>query len=162
MSKDTRATGALIVLAVDGIFLGSLLYIRVAAERQYVDLMRGLGVEGRAWPDAGGAPGALFPWAAAGAAALAALLARLRSPVPPLLPLAAAILLTAVALVRMEETGAAFRVGRYGTIATILAWIWILHLLGAMAALARGARVARFLALQAAFGVGLAALVFPA
>jgi hypothetical protein len=162
VSKEARATGALVLLAVDGLFLGSLLFIRVAAERQHVDLMRGLGVEGPAWPDAGGAPGALLPWVAAGLAALSAILARLRSPLPPLIPLATAILLTAVALSRMAATGAAFGVGRYGTLAWVLGCVWILHLLGAMVALARGSRVRPFLALQAAYGVGLAALVFPA
>ncbi len=162
MSTETRATGALVLLGVDALFLGALLFIRVATERQYVDLMRGLGVEDPAWPDAGGAPGALFPWAAAACAALAAGLARLRSPVPPLLPLAAAILLTAAALSRTAATGAAFGVGRYGTLASVLAWIWILHLLGALAALGKGVRVGNFLALQAAYGVGLATLVFPA
>jgi hypothetical protein len=162
VSTETRATGALVLLGVDALFLGALLYIRVATERQYVDLVRGLGVVGRAWPDAGGAPGALLPWAAASLVALAAVLARMRSPVPPLLPLAAAILCTAAALSRMAETGAAFGVGRYGTLAAVLSWIWILHLLGAIVALGRGARVGRFLLLQAAYGVGLAALVFPA
>ena len=59
-------------------------------------------------------------------------------------------------------TGAAFGFGRYGTLAWVLACVWILHLLGAMVALGCGARVPRFLALQAAFGVALAALVYPA
>jgi hypothetical protein len=160
--KEARAAGAWVFLAVDGLFLGALLFIRLATERQYVRMMRGLGVEGPAWPDAGGAPGALLPWAAACAAVLAAILARLRPPLPPLIPLATAILCTAVALSRMASTGAAFGVGRYGTLAWALGCAWILHLLGAMVALARGARVGRFLVLQAAFGVGLAALVYPA
>ena len=59
--------------------------------------------------------------------------------------------------------GAVFGSGRlYGTLATILAVVWIAHLLGAAVALARGTRPALFLALQAAFGMGLAALVLPA
>jgi hypothetical protein len=162
VSKETRATGALVLLAVDGLFLGALLFIRVAAERQYVKLVRGLGVEGPAWPDAGGAPGAALPWAAAALVALAAVAARLRSPLPPLLPLAAAVLSTAVVLSRMAATGAAFGVGRYGTLAWVLGSVFILHLVGAMVALAMRVRVERFLVLQAAFGAGLAALVYPA
>jgi hypothetical protein len=162
VSKEARATGALVLLGVDGLFLGALLFIRLAAERQYVGMMRGLGVDGPAWPDAGGAPGALLPWTAAAAAALAAALARLRSPLAPLIPLATAILCTAVVLSRMAATGAAFGVGRYGTLAWVLACVWILHLLGAMAALGCHARASPFLALQAAFGVALAALVYPA
>jgi hypothetical protein len=159
VSKEARATGALALLAVDALFLGSLLFIRVTAERQYLERMRGFGAESPSWPDAGGAPGALLPWAAAAAAALAALLARRRSPVPPLIALAAAIACTAAVLLRME---AAFGTGPYGTFAWTLAFVWIGHLGGAAVALALRARVARFLALQAIYGAGLAALAYPA
>jgi hypothetical protein len=62
----------------------------------------------------------------------------------------------------MAATGAAFGSGRYGTLAHALALVWVIHLAGAVVALGRGVRPARFLALQAAYGVGLAALVFPA
>lgn len=160
---STRATGASILLAVDGLFLGALLFIDFAAKRQYLAGMRNLGVANPAWPDSGGAPGAALPWAAAGAIALAAILLRLRlPPYPPLFLAAGAILCTALALSQMMDTGAAFGGGsRYGTITTILACVWIAHLLGAIVALGRGARGSRFLALQAAFGTGLAALVFP-
>lgn len=162
MSAETRAAGASILLAVDGLFLGSLLFIHVSARHDYVARLRDLGVGGPGWPDAGGGPGAALPWAAAGAVALAAVLLRLR--VPPLAPffvIAAAIACTALALRRMADSGAAFGVGRYGTLATILAFVWIAHLLGAMVALGRGVKGWRFLALQAAYGIGLAALVFP-
>lgn len=160
MNKEARATGAWVLLGVDALFLGALLFIRVAAERQYLDLMRGLGVPDPGWPDAGGAPGAALPWAAAALVALAAALARFRSPVPPLFPLAAAAITTALVLSRMEATGATFRVGRYGTLAWVLAMVFIAHLLGAMVALARGARIGPFLVLQAAYAAGLAALVY--
>ncbi len=160
MSAETRAAGASILLAVDGLFLGALLYIHVSARSGYLAWMKKLGVANPGWPDAGGGPGAALPWAAAGAVVLAALLCRLRSPLAPLLPLVTAIACTTVALDRVARTGAAFGVGRYGTLATILALVWIAHLLGAMVALARGARSRRFMALQAAFGVGLAALVY--
>ncbi len=161
MSAATRA-GALVLLAVDGLFLGALLFIHVSSRHGYVTRLRDLGVMAPGWPDVGGGPGAVLPWAAAGAVVLAAALARLRPPVPPLILVAAAIGLTGLALHRMASTGAVFGSGRlYGTLATILAVVWITHLLGAAVGLGRGARPARFLGLQAAFGVGLAALVFP-
>ena len=160
MSAVTRA-GASILLAVDGLFLGALLFIHLSARRDHVERLRDLGVEAPGWPDAGGGPGAALPWAAAAAVALAAILLRLR--VPPLAPLFAivtAIACTVLALRRMADSGAAFGVGSYGTLATILALVWIAHLVGAMVALGRGRKPWRFVALQAAQGVGLAALVF--
>lgn len=163
MSAVTRATGASILLAVDGLFLGSLLFIHASVKHDYVASLRQWGVGGPGWPDAGGGPGAVLPWAAAAAIALAAVLLRLRvPPLPPFFLAAGAIACTALALRRMADTGAAFGSGRlYGTLAHILAFVWIAHLLGAMVAIGRGAKDWRFLALQAAYGVGLAALVFP-
>jgi len=163
VSGDTRALGASILFAVDALFLGALLFIDGAAKRQYLAGMRNLGVGNPSWPDAGGAPGAALPWAAALLVALAALLLRLRVPPhPPFFLAALATLFTALALSRVEATGAAFGIGRYGTLVHVLAVVWIAHLLGAMVALARGVRSWRFLTLQALFGVGLAALVYPA
>lgn len=154
MSRVSK-TGASVLLGVDGLFLGALLFIAVSVKADHVKRLSD-------WPDAGGGPGALLPWAAAGAVAFAALLCRLRSPVPPLLLLAGAIGLTAFALRRMADAGAFFGSGRYGNVAHILALAWILHLVLAIAALGKGIRPARFVALQAAFGAGLAALVYPA
>jgi len=162
VSAATRA-GALVLLAVDGIFLGALLFIHVSSRHGYLTRLRDLGVAAPGWPDVGGGPGAALPWAAAAAVALAAALCRFRSPVPPLFLVATAIGLTGLALRRIAATGAVFGSGRlYGTLVTILAVVWIAHLLGAAVALGRGARPARFLGLQAAFGIGLAVLVFPA
>jgi len=162
VSAATRA-GASILLAVDGLFLGALLFLHVSSRQGYLTRLRDLGVPAPGWPDVGGGPGAVLPWAAATAVALAAALSRLRSPVPPLFLVATAIGFTGLALRRMAATGAVFGSCRlYGTLATILAVVWIAHLLGAIAALGRGARPARFLGLQTAFGVGLATLVFPA
>ncbi|MFI5403873.1 MAG: hypothetical protein ACHQ1G_13125, partial [Planctomycetota bacterium] len=115
------------------------------------------------WRVGGGGGGPALPWAAAGAVALAAVLSKLRAPLAPLLLVAAAIGCTVLSLDRMAATGAVFGNGRlYATLATILAVVWIAHLLGAIVALGRGKDAGRFLALQTAFGIGLAALVFPA
>jgi xanthosine utilization system XapX-like protein len=121
-----------------------------------------LGVEGPGWPDAGGVPGALVTWIAAGAVALAAALCRLRPPIPPLVALAGAVGCTLLALDRMAASGAFFGSGRYGTVAYALATCLVAHLVGAMVALGKGARPARFLALQALYAAGLAAFVYPA
>lgn len=162
MSADTRAAGASILLAVDGLFLGALLFIHVSSRNGYLTRMRELGVAAPGWPDVGGGPGAALPWAAAGAVALAAALSKFRAPLAPLLLVAAAIGLTVLSLDRMAKTGAVFGSGRlYGTLATILAVCWIAHLVGAIVALGRGKHAGRFLALQAAFGIGLATVVFP-
>jgi hypothetical protein len=162
VSAETRAVGASILLAVDGLFLGALLFIHVSARNGYVSRLRDLGVDGPGWPDAGGAPGAALPWAAAAAVTLAAILLRLRlPPVAPLFGIAAAIACTVLALRRMADTGATFGSGRYGTLATVLALVWIAHLAGATVALGRGKSPWRFVALQAIYGIGLAALVFP-
>jgi len=159
VSTDTRSTGASIMLAVDGLFLAALLFIDFSSKRQHLELLRKLGVGAPAWPDAGAPPGPLLPWAAA-ATLLAAILLRIRvPPLPPFFLLAGAILATAFALSEMAGTGAT--AGRYGVLTMALALFWIAHLLGAMVALGRGVRCRNFVALQAAFGIGLAALVFP-
>lgn len=161
MSSESRATGASILLAVDGLFLGALLFIAVSVKSGHLKWLRSLGVLGPGWPDAGGGPGAVLPWAAAGATALAALLCR--RPVPPIAPYFAAlgaVACTAIALRRMSDAGAWFGSGRYGTVAHVLAAVAIVHVLGAMVAIGR--RPARFLLLQAAYAAGLAALVYPA
>ena len=161
--SGVNRTGQSILLGVDGLFLGSLLFIAVSVRSAHIQRLRDLGVGGPGWPDTGGAPGALLPWAAAGMGALAALLVRLRSPVPPLLALLGAIGLTAAVLYRIQETGAFFgHDSKYGTVVHALAAIWIAHLLGAMVALAKRTNPARFLVLQALYGAGLAALVYPA
>jgi hypothetical protein len=161
--ENTRATGASILLGVDGLFLGALLFIAMSVRSGHVKWLRSLGVAGPGWPDVGGGPGAVLPWAAAGATALAFVLCR--RPVPPIAPFLAAlgaVGATAVALRRMADAGASFGSGRYGTVSHVLAGVLVLHLLGAMVALGRGARPARFLALQALYAAGLAALVYPA
>jgi hypothetical protein len=162
VSGVTR-TGASILLAVDGLFLGAMLFIAVSARNAHVRGLRALGIGGPGWPDSGGAPGALLPWAAAGAVALAAALCRLRPPTPPLFAAAGAVGCTLLALRRIDASGAVFGHGnKYGTITHALAVLLILHLVGAMAAIGKGARPWRFLALQALYAAGLAALVYPA
>ena len=142
--------------------LGALLFIAVSVRTAHVEWLRGQGAGGPGWPDAGGGPGALLPWAAVGAVALAVLFCRLPSPVPPLLAAAGAIACTAAALRKMEDSGAFFGSGKYGTVAHVLAAVLIAHLLGAMVALGKGARPERFLALQGIFAGGLATFVYPA
>ena len=161
MSENTRATGASILLGVDGLFLGALLFIAMSVKSGHLKWLKTLGAGGPGWPDAGGVPGALAPWAAAGATALAFLLCR--RPVPPIAPFFAAlgaITCTAIALRRMSDAGAWFGSGRYGTVAHVLAAVLLAHLLGAMVAM--GKRPARFLLLQTVYAAGLAALVYPA
>lgn len=156
MSAENRAFGASLLLAVDGLFLGALLYIHWHVSHA-----------ASPWPDAGGPGGANLALAAAVAVILAAVLCRPRvPPIAPFFSVSAAILLAALALRAADRADVWFGVGRYGTLLHMLTWTWIVHLLGAAIALGSSAArrqppgINRFVALQALFGVVLAWRVF--
>jgi hypothetical protein len=156
VTGEHRAFGRTLLLAVDQLFLGSLLFIHWDVRRA-----------APAWPDAGGLGGAELAFAAAAAAVLAALLCRTRlPPLAPFFALAAAVLFAALALRAAGARGVGFGVGRYGTLLFAFTWIWIGHLLGAMIALGRRASrgeppgIGRFVACVAIFGVVLSTWVF--
>ena len=125
---EVRSLGVTLLLLVDGLFLGALLFA-------YVHVRSGLD----AWPDVLSPVPPLLPSLALACCLLAAV-----APKSPLLPLL--LLAAAAGLTFPVYREAAYRGGRYGFVVFLVTLLLLLHQIGGAAGAALGAARGRTLA----------------